>query len=83
MLTQISEKQCRYQDFIQPMVTELQTLIYQAKRNRLPPVFKGVAQPKPQSKPEKGAGKGQEKAAEDKPKRKRAKKSADGEGQGT
>ncbi|GKX59228.1 DNA topoisomerase III [Leminorella grimontii] len=63
ILTQISEKQCRYQDFIQPMVTELQTLIYQAKRNRLPPVFKNVAQQEQKSK---------EKAAEEKPKRKRA-----------
>ncbi|WP_170324300.1 DNA topoisomerase III [Budvicia diplopodorum] len=43
-LTQISEKQCRYQDFMQPMVVTLQELIYQAKRNRVPPVFKGIQQ---------------------------------------
>lgn len=43
-LTQISEKQCRYQDFMQPMVMTLQELIYQAKRNRVPQVFKGIQQ---------------------------------------
>lgn len=43
-LTQISEKQCRYQDFMQPMEITLRELIYQAKRNRVPPVFKGIQQ---------------------------------------
>ncbi len=40
VLTQISEKQCRYQDFMQPLVT-LYQLINQAKRT---PVrqFRGI-----------------------------------------
>lgn len=32
VLTQISEKQCRYQDFMQPLVGTLYQLIDQAKR---------------------------------------------------
>lgn len=43
-LTQISEKQSRYQDFMQPMVVTLRELIYQAKQNRVPKVFKGIQQ---------------------------------------
>lgn len=34
VLTQISEKQCRYQDFMQPLVGTLYQLIDQAKRTR-------------------------------------------------
>ncbi|SUB82915.1 DNA topoisomerase 3 [Pragia fontium] len=60
-LTQISEKQCRYQDFMQPMVITLQELIYQAKRNRMPKVFKGIQTTVDE--------------AESKPKKKRAKTS--------
>lgn len=41
VLTQISEKQCRYQDFMQPLVGTLYQLIDQAKRT---PVrqFRGI-----------------------------------------
>ncbi len=35
VLTQISEKQCRYQDFMQPLVGTLYQLIEQAKKARL------------------------------------------------
>ncbi|CNH07816.1 DNA topoisomerase III [Yersinia pekkanenii] len=41
-LTQISEKNCRYQDFMQPLVATLQDLIGQAKQNRSPQVFRGL-----------------------------------------
>ncbi|MGT3280229.1 DNA topoisomerase III [Yersinia enterocolitica] len=41
-LTQISEKNCRYQDFMQPLVATLQDLISQAKQNRSPQVFRGL-----------------------------------------
>lgn len=41
-LTQISEKNCRYQDFMQPLVMTLQDLISQAKQNRSPQVFRGL-----------------------------------------
>ncbi len=41
-LTQISEKNCRYQDFMQPLVATLQDLINQAKQNRSPQVFRGL-----------------------------------------
>lgn len=43
-LTQISEKQCRYQDFMQPLVQTLYTLIDQA---RSAPVrqFRGLVAP--------------------------------------
>ncbi len=41
-LTQISEKNCRYQDFMQPLVATLQDLISQAKQNRSPRVFRGL-----------------------------------------
>lgn len=44
VLTQISEKQCRYQDFMQPLVGTLFQLIDQAKRT---PVrqFRGIVAP--------------------------------------
>ncbi|ENT7437429.1 DNA topoisomerase III, partial [Shigella sonnei] len=44
VLTQISEKQCRYQDFMQPLVGTLYQLIDQAKRT---PVrqFRGIVAP--------------------------------------
>lgn len=45
VLTQISEKECRYQDFMHPMVETLQQLIYQAKNNRMPRMFKGLQAP--------------------------------------
>ncbi|MDA5496998.1 DNA topoisomerase III [Yersinia aleksiciae] len=43
-LTQISEKNCRYQDFMQPLVATLQELISQAKQNqnRSSQVFRGL-----------------------------------------
>ncbi|CNH37699.1 DNA topoisomerase III [Yersinia aldovae] len=41
-LTQISEKNCRYQDFMQPLVATLQSLISQAKQNRSPQAFRGL-----------------------------------------
>ncbi|MDN0122693.1 DNA topoisomerase III [Yersinia aleksiciae] len=43
-LTQISEKNCRYQDFMQPLVVTLQELISQAKQNqnRSSQVFRGL-----------------------------------------
>ncbi|OJB98987.1 DNA topoisomerase III [Yersinia ruckeri] len=41
-LTQISEKNCRYQDFMQPLVSTLQNLISQAKQNRIPQAFRGL-----------------------------------------
>jgi DNA topoisomerase III len=41
-LTQISEKNCRYQDFMQPLVATLQDLIGQAKQNRSPQAFHGL-----------------------------------------
>lgn len=41
-LTQISEKNCRYQDFMQPLVATLQDLISQAKQNHSPQVFRGL-----------------------------------------
>ncbi len=58
VLTQISEKQCRYQDFMQPLVHTLHDLISQA---RSAPVrqFRGiVAQQPPQAKRGGGKGKG-------------------------
>ncbi|EHM2866672.1 DNA topoisomerase III [Salmonella enterica] len=60
VLTQISEKQCRYQDFMQPLVGTLYQLIDQAKRT---PVkrFRGIVAPgggdKKKSAPRKRAGK--------------------------
>lgn len=47
ILTQISEKNCRYQDFMMPMVAKLQDLIAQAKNNRMPRVFKELRAEKP------------------------------------
>lgn len=45
VLTQISEKQCRYQDFMQPLVGTLYQLIDQARST---PVrrFKGIVVPR-------------------------------------
>ncbi|EKZ7845986.1 DNA topoisomerase III [Salmonella enterica] len=60
VLTQISEKQCRYQDFMQPLVGTLYQLIDQAKRT---PVkrFRGIVAPgggeKKKSAPRNRAGK--------------------------
>jgi DNA topoisomerase-3 len=42
VLTQISEKQCRYQDFMQPLVGTLHELIHQA-RNTPVQRFRGLA----------------------------------------
>ncbi|MGK9171755.1 DNA topoisomerase III [Yokenella regensburgei] len=44
VLTQISEKQCRYQDFMQPLVGTLHELIQQA-RNTPAQRFKGIVAP--------------------------------------
>lgn len=52
ILTQISERHCRYQDFMQPMVVTLQDLIAQAKNRRAPNAFRGL-----QAEPVKVAGK--------------------------
>ncbi|WP_411706150.1 DNA topoisomerase III [Edaphovirga cremea] len=41
-LTKISEKSCRYQDFMQPLVITLQTLIGQAKQSRASSAFRGL-----------------------------------------
>ena len=41
-LTQISEKNCRYQDFMQPLVGTLYQLIDQARSNRNPQAFRGL-----------------------------------------
>jgi DNA topoisomerase-3 len=41
-LTRISEKNCRYQDFMQPLVTTLQDLIVQARQNRVSPMFRSL-----------------------------------------
>jgi len=43
-LTQISEKQCRYQDFMQPLVGTLYELINQA-RNTPVKQFRGMVAP--------------------------------------
>ncbi|MBK5144747.1 DNA topoisomerase III [Budviciaceae bacterium BWR-B9] len=66
-LTQISEKQCRYQDFMQPMVVTLQDLIAQAKRNRMPQVFKNIQQATEleESKPKKKRAKSSKKKSEE------------------
>lgn len=42
-LTQISEKSCRYQDFMQPLEGTLQALIYQAKQSRSSTAFHGLS----------------------------------------
>ncbi|KFW99692.1 DNA topoisomerase III [Pectobacterium carotovorum] len=44
-LTQISEKKCRYQDFMQPLTNSLQELIQQAKQNGAVRAFKGLSAP--------------------------------------
>lgn len=44
-LTQISEKKCRYQDFMQPLTHSLQELIQQAKQNGAVRAFKGLSAP--------------------------------------
>ena len=67
-MTQISEKQCRYQDFMQPLVGTLYQLIEQARST---PVrqFRGLVAPGGAKKSfSKGKGKGKakgKKAAED------------------
>ncbi|NGX18227.1 hypothetical protein G7L32_03170 [Klebsiella quasipneumoniae] len=64
VLTQISEKQCRYQDFMQPLVGTLYQLIEQARST---PVrqFRGLVAPGGAKKSfSKGKAKGK-KAAED------------------
>ncbi|MFP9228506.1 DNA topoisomerase III [Pectobacterium cacticida] len=44
-LTKISEKQCRYQDFMQPLTNSLHTLIQQAKQQGTQSAFKGLTTP--------------------------------------
>lgn len=63
VLTQISEKQCRYQDFMQPLVGTLYQLIDQAKRTSVRQ-FRGIMVP--------GGGEGKKKDST----RKRAPKKA-------
>ncbi|WP_342221673.1 DNA topoisomerase III [Candidatus Fukatsuia endosymbiont of Tuberolachnus salignus] len=41
-LTQISEKSCCYQNFMQPLIATLQSLIYQAQQKSSSPVFNGL-----------------------------------------
>lgn len=41
-LTRISEKSCRYQDFMEPLVATLQNLIIQAKTNRVSSAFRSL-----------------------------------------
>ncbi|MGY2796023.1 DNA topoisomerase III [Ewingella americana] len=67
-LTRISEKNCRYQDFMQPLVATLQSLIIQAKTNRVSSAFRSIP-----SKPA-GAGKAATgaKGAKSAPKRRKA-----------
>ncbi|KZJ54671.1 DNA topoisomerase III, partial [Escherichia coli] len=63
VLTQISEKQCRYQDFMQPLVGTLYQLIDQAKRTSVRQ-FRGIMAP--------GGGEGKKK---DSPRKRAPKKS--------
>ena len=42
-LTKISEKSCRYQEFMQPLESTLQALIQQAKQNGASPAFRGLS----------------------------------------
>lgn len=41
-LTRISEKQCAYQDFMQPLVGTLYTLISEARQQPIAPAFRGL-----------------------------------------
>lgn len=56
-LTKISEKQCRYQDFMQPLVETLHNLIYQARQQPAAHAFSGLPaadnRKKPRRKPAK------------------------------
>lgn len=47
ILTQISEKACRYQDFMHPMTDKLHELIAQARASGMPGSFRGLAQSQP------------------------------------
>ncbi|MFV2737915.1 DNA topoisomerase III, partial [Escherichia coli] len=67
VLTQISEKQCRYQDFMQPLVGTLYQLIDQAKRTSVRQ-FRGIMAP--------GGGEGKKK---DSPRKRAPKKSPSSE----
>ncbi|WP_165699684.1 DNA topoisomerase III [Chimaeribacter arupi] len=42
-LTKISEKSCRYQEFMQPLESTLHVLIQQAKQNGASPAFRGLS----------------------------------------
>ncbi|PLR48582.1 DNA topoisomerase III [Chimaeribacter arupi] len=42
-LTKISEKSCRYQEFMQPLESTLHALIQQAKQNGASPAFRGLS----------------------------------------
>lgn len=44
-LTQISEKNCRYQDFMQPLIDTLHSLIHQARNTRVQDTFQGISAP--------------------------------------
>ncbi|NIG98113.1 MAG: DNA topoisomerase III [Serratia symbiotica] len=62
-LTQISEKSCRYQDLMQPLVGTLQTLVYQVQQSRASMALRGLPLPSTGSKKRrKSAGKAQEKS---------------------
>jgi len=44
-LTQISEKSCRYQDFMHPLIETLNSLIHQARTTPVQHAFKGISAP--------------------------------------
>jgi DNA topoisomerase-3 len=73
-LTRISEKNCRYQDFMQPLVATLQNLIVQAKTTRVSSAFRAI--------PSKPAGSGKTATGAKSPKSapKRRKASTKGKG---
>ncbi|MGL5758705.1 DNA topoisomerase III [Plesiomonas sp.] len=43
-LTAVSEKQCRYDDFMQPLIAQLQQLIEKARQSRTPQALSGIQQ---------------------------------------
>ena len=60
-LTKISEKACRYQDFMQPLVVTLHELITLARQQSSAGAFRGVATPAANSKPRSKKAKAKEK----------------------
>ena len=59
-LTKISEKQCRYQDFMLPLVETLHTLIHQARQQPAAHAFRGLPAAEPNKKPRRKAAKAKE-----------------------